>query len=218
MIREPQEITRGERSPGDEPARRRGPDQEARYLFRVASTEAELEQVYRLNHRTFVDEVGQCQATVDGRLVDKFHDKNTYLVALKGGQVVGMVAVHDRPPFSTASRMADPGDLARLGGPFLEIRLLAVRPDARHGMVMPGLFLAIYDHARRREYSHLLISALRQRVGLYEKLGFRAIGTAVPSGAAEFVPMALDFDPGRFLPSACRRLERWHSRLAGSTP
>jgi predicted N-acetyltransferase YhbS len=190
-----------------------GPANRGRYLFKVASTGAEIDQVHRLNHGTFVDEIGQCEASGDGRLVDKFHDKNAYFVALEGGQVVGMVAVHDRPPFSIAGRLADPGELEKLGGRPIEVRLLAVRPEARHGMVVPGLFLAILDHVRRRGYTHLLISGLRQRVPLYEKLGFRALGGGVPSGLLEFVPMVLD--PGRLSAASCRTIDRWRTRLEG---
>jgi aspartate aminotransferase-like enzyme len=184
------------------------------YEFKAASTEAEIEQIHRLNHETFVDEVGQCRATPDGRLIDKFHDKNTYFVAKRGDEVVGMVAVHDRPPFSIADRLADPEALARLGDRPLEVRLLIVRRDVRRGMVLPGLILAIRDHARLRESTHLLISGLRQRVPLYEKLGYRAMGPAVPCGSAEFVPMSLDF---RRPPAASlRMLERWRAHLGRS--
>ena len=182
-----------------------------RYQFKAASTDAEVEQVHRLNHETFVDEVGQCRATPDGRLVDKFHAKNTYFVAKRGDELVGMVAVHDRPPFSIADRLADPGALARLGGRPLEVRLLVVRRDVRLGMVLPGLILAVCDHARRRGHTHLLISGLLGRVPLYEKLGYRTMGPAVPCGAAEFVPMGVEL--AGLSASTRRMLERWRVHL-----
>jgi aspartate aminotransferase-like enzyme len=187
------------------------PDRPGRYQYKAASTGAEIEQIHRLNHETFVDEIGQFQATGDGRLVDKFHDKNTYFVALQGDEVVGMVAVHDQPPFSIAARLSNPGELDRLGDRLIEVRLLAVRRGARHGMIVPGLILAVVDHALDRGYTHALISGLRQRVPFYEKMGFRAIGPAVPSGSAEFVPMCFDF--GQLPPSSRRTLDRWQARL-----
>ena len=181
------------------------------YEFKAASTEAEIEQIHRLNHETFVDEVGQCRPTDDGRLVDKFHDKNTYFVAKRAGEVVGMVAVHDQPPFSIADRLPDPEILSRIGGRALEVRLLVVRRDIRHGMVMPGLVLAIFDHARLQNHTHALISGLQQRVPLYEKMGYRALGPAVRSGSAEFVPMSCEFAS---LPESSRRMVgRWRARL-----
>ena len=79
-----------------------------RYLFKRAETEWELEQVHQLNYRTFVREIPQHSDPGSGRLIDKFHDKNDYFIALSGDRVIGMVSVHDRPPFSIAERLPDP--------------------------------------------------------------------------------------------------------------
>src|SRR5215470_8556369 len=99
-----------------------------RYCFKRADTETEFAQVHRLNYETFVREIAQHDDPGSGRLVDKFHDKNTYLIATLGGEVVGMVAVHDRPPFSVAERLADSGVLDGAGERSLEVRLLAISP------------------------------------------------------------------------------------------
>src|SRR5688500_581427 len=82
-----------------------------RYLFKRAETEWELEEVHRLNYRTFVREIPQHSDPGSGRLVDKFHDKNHYFIALSGDQLIGMVSVHDCPPFSVSERLSDPGIL-----------------------------------------------------------------------------------------------------------
>lgn len=170
----------------------RGPGRPGHETFKRAETADEIEQVHRLNHAVFAVEVGQHEPDPSGRLVDKFHPKNTYYIALRRGEVAGMVAVHDLPPFSIADRLEDPGVLGRLPGRPLEVRLLAVRPGVRHGSVLPGLLWQVHEHARRHGHSHLLISGVGARVGLYERLGFRGLGPAVAGGAAEFVPMVLD--------------------------
>ena len=126
----------------------RGPARPDRYLFKRAETADEFEQVHRLNHAVFAVEVGQYEPDLAGRLIDKFHEKNTYYIALRRGEVGGMVSVHDRPPFSIADRLEDPGVLARLPGRPLEVRLLAVRPGVRHGAVLPGLLWRVHEHAR----------------------------------------------------------------------
>ena len=97
----------------------------ARYTFKTAETQAELEAVHRLNYRTFARELRQHAETGSGRLVDRFHDQNTYFIALRGERVIGMLCAHTEPPFSIASRLPDPGILARLGPRPLEVRLLA---------------------------------------------------------------------------------------------
>lgn len=186
---------------------------------RRAGSAAEIEAVHRLNYEAFVVEVGQHAGDGGGRLVDKFHHKNTYYIADRGGLVVGMVAVHDQPPFSVSDRLAEPGAVEGLGGSPLEVRLLTVRPGSRNGLVLPALLVAVQGHARRGGHTHALISGVRPRLPLYERLGFRALGPDVPGGAARFVPMALDLvrPPAGLI----RTFERWRARLmdtVGSPP
>jgi len=160
-----------------------------RYVFKRADSGPEIEAVHRLNHRTFVREIPQHEDPGDGRLVDKFHDRNVYFVAVRDGRVVGMVSAHGEPPFSVADRLADPTLLARPGCRPLEVRLLAVEPEERNGFALTGLLGALYEHAQERGATDLFISALAERVGLYSRLGFSALGPAVASGGASFVPM-----------------------------
>jgi hypothetical protein len=181
-----------------------------RYTFQRATTGDEFEQVHRLNYRTFVEEIPQHRATEPGRLVDKFHAKNTYFVALVAGRVVGMISVHDQPPFSIASRLPDPTILAVHGRRSLEVRLLAVEPAHRGGPVMIGLLWTALVHARRG-YDVVYISGVADRVPMYERLGFRALGPAVPDGTAAFVPMCVTFP----LPSNVEKLaHQWTARTA----
>jgi aspartate aminotransferase-like enzyme len=160
------------------------------YLLKVAETPAELEEVHKLNYRTFVREIPQHADRGDGRLVDKFHDRNVYFIAIREGRVVGMVSAHGRPPFSIAEKLADPSVLARLGEKLIEVRLLAVEPEERSSMVFAGLGWCLHRYAQRSGGTHLVISGISDRRRLYERLGFSAIGPAVQSGAAWFIPMA----------------------------
>ena len=81
-----------------------------RFLFKLADTREEVEQLHRINYDIFVHEVGQYDDDGSSRHVDKFIHKNIYLVCKLGGEAVGMVAVHDQPPFSVATRLEDPGE------------------------------------------------------------------------------------------------------------
>src|SRR5258708_15930130 len=102
------------------------------YLFKLADTTRELEQIHRLNYRTFVKEIPQHHDDGTGELVDKYHDKNTYFIALLNGRLVGMLSAHDRPPFSVAGRMPDPTILTAPAVRPLEVRLLTVDPGERN--------------------------------------------------------------------------------------
>ena len=54
------------------------------FEFKVATEPEELEQVHRLNYRTFVEEIPQHRANSERSLVDKFHDDNVYVIAKRG--------------------------------------------------------------------------------------------------------------------------------------
>jgi aspartate aminotransferase-like enzyme len=186
------------------------------YVFKRAETGPEFEQIHRLNHRTFADEIPQHRSTDDGLLVDKYHDKNSYLIVLREGRVVGMVSAHDQPPFSVAERLRDPQVLTRDGRRPLEVRLLAIEPQERNSTMFFGLIWSLYEYARAHGYTHLFISGVKERVPLYERLGFEALGPAVACGAAWFVPMVLTIGQ---LPIRIQRVKQlWETHVNKVAP
>jgi aspartate aminotransferase-like enzyme len=181
------------------------------YLFKWAETAEEIDQVHRLNYRTFVGEIPQYPDPGTGVLVDKFHHKNRYLIALKAGRVVGMLSGHDEPPFSIAGRLSDPGLIQRPGMRPLEVRLLAIEPAERNTSMFLGMVWALYCHAQDTGHTHLVISGVEERVGLYERFGFVRLGPAVPCGQASFVPMMLTI--GQLSMRGQRIKEMWETHL-----
>ncbi len=184
--------------------------QDGGYVFKRAETPEEIEQVHRLNYRTFVAEVGQHADPGTGLLVDKFHHKNVYFIALHRGEVVGMMAAHDQPPFSIAERLPDPAILSSPGTRPLEVRLLAIVPEHRKSTVLGGLFYLFYEHARQHGHTHAYISGVEGQLPLYQQLGFEPLGPAVPGGRARFVPMGGDLR--RMIERHQRALQLWHRR------
>ena len=47
---------------------------------KVATEAWEFEQIHRLNYQTFVEEIPQHPPNPEKKLVDKFHQENTYLI------------------------------------------------------------------------------------------------------------------------------------------
>jgi predicted N-acetyltransferase YhbS len=158
------------------------------YRFKPAETEAEFEQIFRLNHSVFALELRQYESDPSMRRIDKFHDKNLYLIALHDERLVAMVALHDQPPFSVADRLADPTVLERFGR-LMEVRLLAIDPEHRGGVLLAGLLRLMYEHVR--SYEAVAISGHVNECAMYRKLGFRDLGPTVRSGEADYVPMIL---------------------------
>ncbi|MCI0638227.1 MAG: aminotransferase class V-fold PLP-dependent enzyme [Gemmataceae bacterium] len=186
------------------------------YVFKRAETSQEFEQIHRLNHRTFVEEIPQHRATGTGALVDKFHHKNFYIIVLRDDRVVGMVSAHDQPPFSIAERLPEPGILVSDGTRPLEVRLLAIEPDERNSTLFFGLIWTLYENAREEGYTHLFISGVEERVAMYERLGFVRLGPAVACGDAAFVPMV--YTIGKIPLKMQRVKRRWEMHVAQVSP
>ena len=181
-----------------------------KYRFKRAETEQEFAEIARLNHAVFAAELGQYPTRPEDALIDKFHEKNTYLIALNGEKLAGMIAVHFEAPFSVAQKLADPSVLDRLGR-IAEIRLLAVDPAYRKGVVVAGLFWFVVDYSR--DCDTLVISGRLEELKMYQNLGFHSLGPAVASGSAMFVPMAAAIPE-------CRKIaEPWDRKfMPGSSP
>jgi aspartate aminotransferase-like enzyme len=183
-----------------------------RYVFKRADSADEIEQIHRLNYRTFVQEIPQHADDGQGRLVDKYHDRSTYFVAVHDGRVVGMLSVHDHPPFSIEARLRDPSIIKKRGMRPLEVRLLAIEPGERQSAVIAGVIYAMNAFARANGYTHYLISGVTEQLELYKHIGFEAIGPAVGEARARFVPMMTTLD--RVEMQMKRTMTLWERRLA----
>ena len=73
--------------------------------FKVASGDWESGLIHQLNYRTFVEEIPQHDANEARALMDQFHSENTYLVAVRGRDLLGMVAVRSKRPFSLDKKL-----------------------------------------------------------------------------------------------------------------
>ena len=166
-------------------------------VFKVATERHELEQVHRLNHQTFADEIPQHAPQSNGALVDRFHNENTYLVGKRGDRVVGMVSVRDRRPFSLDSKIPDLDRHLPSAFNFCEVRLLAVDRDARNGIVFRGLMQAVSEYCVGRGFNAAVISGTVRQLRLYEHLGFVAFGPRTGTDQAQFQPMYVTLDTFR---------------------
>lgn len=162
------------------------------YVFKVAETAEEYDQIRRLNHRVFAEEVRQHPPTADGRLIDSREAISRFFIALVGNRVVGMVCTCPQRPFSVEKRLADPPILDTLPAPLLEARLLAIEAAYRKRMLFLGMLELMVATAISEGYATLLISGITDRLRMYQRMGFRALGPAVPYGEASFTPMAMD--------------------------
>jgi len=162
--------------------------------FKIASEESELEQIFRLNYKTFVEEIPQHPPNPEKRLVDRFHHENAYLIALDGDQLIGMMAVRDQRPFSLDEKLGNIDRYLPPGRKICEIRLLSVLPSHRNGMVFQGLLKLLLEYGKSQRYNLAVISGTVRQQKLYKHLGFVPFGPLVGSKEAEYQPMYLTLE------------------------
>lgn len=163
------------------------------YWSKIATTEKEFDAIAALNYETFVEEIPQHEPNTDKRLIDKFHEQNTYLVVYKNTEIIGMVAFRDQRPFSidqkigAVERYLDEALCAYL----CEIRLLAVKKAYRNGRVFSKLATAIYRYFYDKGYTACVISGTVREEKLYTDMGYKQFAPAVGTEDARYLPMVL---------------------------
>lgn len=162
--------------------------------FKLATEPQEIEQIHRLNYRTFVEEIPQHAPNPEGRLVDRFHEENTYVIGVADGRVVAMLALRGKRPFSLESKLPDLDNHLPPGRRVVEVRLLAVEPDRRRGSVFHQLFVFAAEHCLVQGYDLAVISGTTRQIRLYRHVGFEPFGPLVGKEGAQFQPMFLTLE------------------------
>lgn len=159
--------------------------------YGLASTPDEFEQVFRLNHATFAGEIPQHAPHADGRLIDRFHAENEYVLCKSGAEVVGMLALRGTRPFSLDQKLGDLDAHLPAARGICEIRLLSIKPAWRHSRVFAGLIRALAHRCGERNFDFAVISATTRQLKLYGHLGFKPFGPLVGTESANFQPMQI---------------------------
>jgi hypothetical protein len=183
-------------------------------VFRVATTADEIEQIHALNYRTFVEEIPQHPANPERRLVDRFHEQNTYLVAMRGERVVGMMAVRGDRPFSLDGKLSDLDSYLPAGRVLCEVRLLAVLPGERRGRVFWGLAQLVHEHFLARGWDLAVSSCTPRQMKLYRHMGFVPFGPLVGTADVPFQPMYLTVEAFEAQTRALERRTRLSVRIS----
>lgn len=160
-------------------------------IIKVATEPWEFEQIHRLNYRTFVEEIPQHAPNPEGRLVDRFHAENLYVIVRHGRTLVGMLALRQRRPFSLDAKLANLDAHLPAGRKPVEVRLLAIVPEFRKTAV----FVALFEHAVKQclddGFDLAVISGTTRQLKLYRHLGFTPFGPLVGTPEAPYQPMYL---------------------------
>ena len=160
-------------------------------VFKQADEPWEFEEIFQLNYASFVEEVPQHPSNDDRVLVDRFHAENTYFICRREQELVGMICVRDRRPFSLDEKL---GRLEQHlpqaeGSRICEVRLLAVRPDMRRTRVLTGLLTMMARHCQDGGYDYVVMSGRVSQQHLYRHIGFVPFGPVVGEDDAPYQPM-----------------------------
>ncbi|HEX7063647.1 MAG TPA: GNAT family N-acetyltransferase [Bacillales bacterium] len=176
-------------------------------MFKIASEPSEFEQIYKLNYKTFVGEIPQHEENAENRLIDRFHEENTYIVCIDEGKIVGMIAVRGNRPFSLDEKLEDLDSYFPDGRSICEVRLLAVEKEYRNGRVFVGLMRKLIQYCVNEGYDMAIISGTTREQKLYKHLGFVPFGPLVGTEEASFQPMYLTREKFDRKEAMFRRLE-----------
>ena len=169
-------------------------DSDRALVFKLASEDWEFEQIHRLNYRTFVEEIPQHAPNPDGRLVDRFHAENTYVICLHERQLIGMLAVRAQRPFSLDSKVSQLDQYLPAGRIPVECRLLCVEREFRKTTVFTQLFELTVRYCMSEGYDLAVISGTTRQLRLYRHLGFIPFGAVVGTEEASYQPMFLTLE------------------------
>ncbi len=181
------------------------------------ATEQDTDAIAALIHDTYALELGQYNANEEGRITDRLHDTNLYLVAYVDTELAGMLSITlpSAAGFSTLKRLPSvPEDMQNNLHKTAEIRLLAIKPSYRGQGIFDQLMQAAIITCYTQGIERVLISAITNRVSLYEFMGFKTIGEPVEEGTAVYQPMIITRQSLEESPYMCKLTMRNKSPLS----
>ena len=182
------EALRAARSPADWPV---DGGNGSGVVFKPATEAWEFDEIFQLNYASFVEEVPQHPGNDERALVDRFHAENTYFICRRERELLGMICVRDRRPFSLDQKLGRLEDYLPQaeGARLCEVRLLAVRPDLRRTRVLPGLLTMMARYCQEGGYDYVVMSGRVSQQQLYRRIGFIPFGPVVGGDDAPYQPM-----------------------------
>lgn len=186
------------------------------FTFKIADTEWEFEALHQLNYKTFVQEIPQHTPNAEQRLVDRYHEENTYIICIKPEtqELVGMVAFRDKRPFSLDGKLKQLDAYLPPNRSLCEVRLLAVEEEYRYSRVAQGIIARLVQHIIDAGRDLAVISGTVRQAKLYAYLGFVPFGPLVGTEEAQYQPMYLTVEGYEKLKARSRSFSKETPALA----
>jgi len=162
--------------------------QKSNLIIKMASS-AEFDKIHALNHQIFAKEIPQHPQNAQEILIDSFHEKNTYFVAMEGEELIGMICYNAIRPFSLDRKLPNLDSWLPFHKKLVEIRLFAVKPEKRKTGVAIALLKATIVNLINKGYDLGVVSAITREIPMYSSMGGVPFGALVGTEEAPFQPM-----------------------------
>ncbi len=159
----------------------------ARFSIAIADAR-EREQVARLRHAVYAEELGQHAINTAGQLHDALDDYNVLLVARCGGALAGFISLTPpgRGPFSIDKYFKRDALPFTFDNKLYEVRLLTVQPAHRGRELATLLMYAALRWVQSHGGTRLVALGRREIVDLYLRVGLLRVGLSTRSGAVTY--------------------------------
>jgi len=157
-------------------------------VIKIASQQ-DYDQIHKLNHSIFVEEIPQHEHRQDNRLVDSFHERNTYVIASTGDEIIGMVCYNAVRPFSLDKKLNDLDSYLPEHEKLVEVRLFAVKKEWRKHGVGIGMLKVLIPDLIKQGYDLGVISGTPKEAELYRNIGAVSFGPLVGTAEVPYQPM-----------------------------
>ena len=153
------------------------------------ANQEEYDEIHKLNHAIFAEEIPQHEQRNDNKLVDNFHELNTYIIAQLGDEIAGMVCYNAVRPFSLDKKLKDLDSFLPPHSKLVEVRLFAVKKEMRkHGIGISMLKVLIPDLIKQG-FDLGVISGTPREMELYLNIGAVPFGPLVGTEEVPYQPM-----------------------------
>jgi hypothetical protein len=122
-------------------------------------------------------------------LVDRFHNRNKYLIARNGEQVIGMVCYNSERPFSLDEKIDNLDRYLPHHTRLVEVRLLSVAKEQRKALIAYRLLQYLCQTLLQQNFDAAVISGTTMQTKLYVAMGFTPFGSLVGNKGALYQPM-----------------------------
>lgn len=157
--------------------------------FKIAyASQRDRNNIYKLRHGVYADELNQHSPNSDNRLTDKLDEFNVYITAKLDGEIAGFISI--TPPDGKSysidkyfSRDLLPFDF---NNGLYEVRLLTVTHPFRGSLTAGLLMYAAFRWIEEKGGTRIVAIGRQEILDIYLKVGLKSLGQKVKAGAVTY--------------------------------